>query len=38
MFGGFIHEFLQADGRWQKCGGPGLCRECIRAGKVKRRI
>ena len=25
-----FHEFLQADGRWQRCGGKGRCRECIR--------
>lgn len=24
------HQFLQADGRWQWCAGPRLCRECIR--------
>lgn len=30
-FGAPRHEFLQADGRWQRCGGKGFCRECNRA-------
>lgn len=24
------HEFLQADGRWQKCAKAPYCRECNR--------
>ncbi|OHT19926.1 hypothetical protein BHE75_01919 [Sphingomonas haloaromaticamans] len=24
------HEFLQADGYWKMCAGPGFCRECNR--------
>lgn len=35
-----IHEFLLANGNWQRCGGPGFCRECNResdARKAKRK-
>lgn len=38
-FGERRHEFRQASGRWQRCLGPGYCRECIReadARKAKR--
>lgn len=30
------HEFLQADGRWQRCAGPGHCRECNRIAAERR--
>jgi acyl carrier protein len=35
MHGDEAHEFLQHDGRWQRCGGPGRCRECIREEEMK---
>jgi hypothetical protein len=30
------HEFLQGDGRWQRCAGPKFCRECIRIQEARK--
>lgn len=35
-FGEPRHEFLQADGSWKRCGGPGYCRECIKRDRAER--
>lgn len=35
MHGERAHYYLQAEGRWAPCGGPGRCRECNREEAMK---